>query len=208
MFDNIDKNIYNTNIILDGRKKRDMKIKKRLRSGNVVSNYYDRNSAGNNIFDSETRSDSPSCSECSSDSYIDVPDLGDDEPKRADLNMIKEKFTEINRNKRIIHNNGQQHPRLMSPSANDMDGPYAWMFGEQKFDNGSLPVAMNEVYDKRGKGANTAKNEMLNDISLRDGFSIFDEGKDMRYGIVNDMYHNNMVPFFSSKAYGNDPYRD
>jgi len=70
-------------------------------------------------------------------------------------------------------------------------------FEELKFDNSSNPVSYSNP--------SSLNKEIEQKRELDAGYSKYEPDTDMRYGVTNDMSHNNMTPFFGSrKGYGYD----
>ena len=72
------------------------------------------------------------------------------------------------------------------------------------FDNPGNPVSQNNTSKNNSQ---TKKTEMERNLALADGYSNFDMGDDMTYGVTNVEHftHDNQTPYFSGgKGYGND----
>lgn len=75
-------------------------------------------------------------------------------------------------------------------------------FEEQTFDSNGLPGASNDIYDSNNKGRLA---DLERQLAFQGGWSQYDQGGSMSYGIVPDdqLVHDNMVPFFKEKnGYG------
>lgn len=80
-------------------------------------------------------------------------------------------------------------------------------FDGLRFDNPNNPVPSNKANRFLGLDGGDAKLDLERNMAFDNGYSNFSGNTDMTYGIVdkNNFTHNNMVPFFASPTYGNDP---
>ena len=105
-------------------------------------------------------------------------------------------------------NNTKYESNLLEGGNNDKDS-YLNQFDPLTMDNNNAPVASNSIPNMIGDNG-TKRLEFEREMALNSGFSSFNSEKDQTYGIVSkeNFVHNNMLPNFSSKDGGFNPYSE
>ena len=93
-------------------------------------------------------------------------------------------------------------PNVFNPAEKPVKTPepsYLYQFEEQTYDNIGLPQAPNDIYRSNDK---TKLSDLERQLSYQGGWSQYNQDKKMSYGVVSDqdMIHDNMMPFFSTKT--------
>ena len=104
--------------------------------------------------------------------------------------------------------NNQHHENKFTEQAtkeNNSSPNFLSQFRSLSYDNPSAPVSSNNANEFTGQHSRMAKMELERNLALKNNYSKFAKSTNMTYGITKDMTHNNMVPFFKKKTYGQDP---